>query len=154
MSDQLEKHELQILRSLAANTATATMAGAYYRELETIVEKLDAGIVACDKREERIGSAQAEDFPATVDVETAEQYSELGQQLMLTAAGVRVPEGIHAKLCYLQVGLTSALCQVMKMEREPFCNNLVTNVMFSALKAAWCEGDNATSDTNRGPTPE
>ena len=72
--------------------------------------------------------------------EEATQYSQKGEQLMLAAAKSSVPEHEHAKLVSIMIGLTSAICRLTKLPRLIFCTDLMSNVLFTALKAAYNEG--------------
>ena len=138
IAEQLTRDEMALLLSVVPHLRTQGPTA----ELE---RKLQAGIDSAEKHA-KMAKIRPEKFVSTISREDAEQYDELGQHMMLAAGKARIPEGQHAKLTYLMIGLTSALCQVMRQPREPFCTELVSNVMFSALKAAYTEGGGPTLD--------
>jgi hypothetical protein len=93
---------------------------------------------------------QAETFPQTIELDEANQYNEIGQNMMLAAGPGRLPEQTHARLCSVMVGMTTAIVQVTHVPRQTFCTDLASNVMFTALKAAYIEGGGELLDKPDG----
>lgn len=140
MTQQLTQEELQLAfdaveyvqRRQRLMTPTDLL-----ERFETTKAKLQAGITALTQRSQLAGTVEPEQFPKLVTREEAQQYNDIGEELMLKAAKIRVDEGTHHKLSCLLIGLTTALSRIMHVPRERFCNTLVSNVMFTAIKAGY-----------------
>ena len=138
MSEQLTKEQLQLsIEAIEFALAAGSHSEDDVVEAQEVLRKLRGGLVALDRHERMRGTVEPERFPAVVSREEAQRYSDIGEDMMVAAAQGRVDEGIHHKLSCLMIGLTSSLSRIMQVPREKFCNQLVTNVMFTALKAAY-----------------
>lgn len=140
MSQQLTLAELKAVIDGLEYAKSQTIRGLSQEQVDTVdgaLAKLHTGLRHVENRATLSGTVEPERFPAVISLEEAHQYSDIGENMMLEAAQkVRVSEGVHHKLSCLMIGLVSALVRTMNVDREPFCNQCVANVMFTALKAA------------------
>jgi len=110
-------------------------------ERRELTYKINSIIEAGDAMARLAGDAKLETFPRTVTQEEARMYRYNGQKAMLSAIGYNVDdEQAQARLVGLMAGLVTELCYAAKLKREVFCNNLVSNVLYVALKAAYKDG--------------
>lgn len=138
MSEQLTTAELQIaIDAIEFALAKGTANRAHQEHGQQALRKLKAGLVHAQRHDAQRGTVEPEHFPRQITVEEAQQYSAIGEEMMVAATARRIDERTHYKLSCLMIGFTSALTRVTKVPREVFCNNVVTNVMFAALKAAY-----------------
>lgn len=134
MGRQLDRDELQLaIDAIEFAEGRSAISVDQKAKCESAKGKLRAGLVLQQDVARSADAAEPERFPSQ---EEAKQYSDIGQQLMVAAASRRVNEATHHKLSCLMVGLTTALARLMQVDRQRFCNTLVTNVMFTTLKAA------------------
>ena len=140
MADRLTVEELERLIELTTGRDDVAMRAG---------EKLRTALEWTRQTE---GSAIGESFPAELTFEEAREYSDRGERMMQEATQCRVDEKTHADLCCVSIGLVTSLCQTLPSNRAPFCRQLVNNVIFAALKAAYRMGKSARAEgTSSGP---
>jgi hypothetical protein len=112
-------------------------------EIEALCERIN-----CES--EPLAQIQPETFPRMIELDEANRYNEIGQNLMLAAGPARLPEQKHARLCSIMIGMTTELVQTTHVPRQKFCNDLTSTVMLTALKAAYVEGGGELLDNPDG----
>jgi hypothetical protein len=117
--------------------------------LATIRQKLHELLQNTRKLRDEEQAAKKAAFPDAVDISSedideAQAMSDQGELHMMRAVGVRLPEAPYRRLCCLQIGLVSALQRACGIHRSNLANNMASNLMLSALKAAYMEGGGPT----------
>jgi hypothetical protein len=133
--------EMQSLLNVIESVDKSNWHQTTHDRYDTIRQKLQEAMVNIRAVETAAKMAKPEGtLIENVTPEEADVYNQRGEQLMLAAASSSVPEHTHAKLASIMVGLTSAICRLAGLPRLIFCNDLMSNVLFTALKAAYNEG--------------
>ena len=133
--------EMQSMLNLIDTADKSDWHQATHERYDTIRQKLQETMVNTRSVEQATKMAKPEGtLIENVTPDEAATYSQRGELLMLAAAKSSVPEHTHAKLASIMVGLTSAICRLAELPRLIFCNDLMSNVLFTALKAAYNEG--------------